>query len=148
MIIAKKFSWEAAHRIPWHDGKCKNLHGHSYKMIVELEGETNEKGIVIDFKELKDIVQPYVELLDHSTIISKDDKDLKEVFDGKDWKYYVLPFDSTAENLCNYFANIIIKDNEELLLQHQIQSVCVKIAETENAYAYTKVFVGDQTKRK
>ena len=138
MIIAKSFHWEAAHRIPWHEGKCKHIHGHSYKMIVELEGETNEKGIVMDFKELKDIVQPYIERVDHTTLISVNDDDLKEVFDAKQWKYYLLPFDSTAENLCDYFANLIIKNNQELLLANKITTVSVKIAETETAYAYVK----------
>ncbi len=138
MIIAKSFHWEAAHRIPWHEGKCKHIHGHSYKMIVELEGETNEKGIVMDFKELKDIVQPYIERVDHTTLISVNDDELKEVFDAKQWKYYLLPFDSTAENLCDYFANLIIKNNQELLLANKITTVSVKIAETETAYAYVK----------
>ena len=138
MIIAKSFHWEAAHRIPWHEGKCKHIHGHSYKMIVELEGETNEKGIVMDFKELKDIVQPYIERVDHTTLISVNDDELKEVFDAKQWKYYLLPFDSTAENLCDYFANLIIKLNQELLLANKITTVSVKIAETETAYAYVK----------
>ena len=141
MIIAKSFHWEAAHRIPWPEGKCKNIHGHSYKMIVELEGETNERGIVMDFKELKDIVQPFIQLIDHTTIISVNDLELKEVFDTKQWKYYLLPFDSTAENLCDYFAELIIKNNRGLLLANKITSVSVKIMETESAYACTRVTV-------
>ena len=141
MIIAKSFHWEAAHRIPWHEGKCKNIHGHSYKMVVELDGETNKKGIVMDFKDLKDMVQPHIQLIDHTTLISVDDQELKEVFDTKQWKYYLLPFDSTAENLCDYFADLIIKNNHALLLANKITTVSVKIAETETAYAYTKMNV-------
>ena len=91
MIVAKHFKWEAAHRIPWHGGKCKHLHGHSYKMIVEFEGELNENGIVIDFNDLKAIVKPHIDLIDHTTIISEHDTELKEVFDSKQWKYYLLP---------------------------------------------------------
>jgi len=108
-------------------------------MIVELEGETNEKGIVMDFKELKDMVQPYIQLIDHTTLISVNDQELKEVFDAKQWKYYLLPFDSTAENLCDYFADLIIKNYRPLLLSNKITTVSVKIAETETAYAYTKM---------
>ncbi len=141
MIIAKSFHWEAAHRIPWHEGKCKNIHGHSYKMIVELEGAINERGIVMDFKDLKEIVQPYIQLIDHTTIISVWDKELREVFDSKQWKYYLLPFDSTAENLCKYFAELIIKDNGSLLSANNITTVSVKISETETAYAYAKIMV-------
>ncbi len=141
MIIAKSFHWEAAHRIPWHEGKCKNIHGHSYKMIVELEGAINERGIVMDFKDLKEIVQPYIQLIDHTTIISVWDKELREVFDSKQWNYYLLPFDSTAENLCKYFAELIIKDNGSLLSANNITTVSVKISETETAYAYAKIMV-------
>ena len=139
MIVAKHFKWEAAHRIPWHGGKCKHLHGHSYKMIVEFEGELNENGIVIDFNDLKAIVKPHIDLIDHTTIISENDSELKEVFDSKQWKYYLLPFDSTAENLCNYFAHLIIKENQTFLIGNNIKSVSVKILETESAYAYTKI---------
>ena len=141
MIIAKSFHWEAAHRIPWHEGKCKNIHGHSYKMIVELEGAMNERGIVMDFKDLKEIVQPYIQLIDHTTIISVWDKELREVFDSKQWKYYLLPFDSTAENLCKYFAELIIKDNSAMLSANNITTVRVQISETETAYAYAKIMV-------
>ena len=39
MKIAKEFRWEMGHRLPEHFGLCKNIHGHSYKMVVEFEGE-------------------------------------------------------------------------------------------------------------
>jgi len=39
MKIAKEFKWEMGHRLPEHFGQCKNIHGHSYKMLVEFEGE-------------------------------------------------------------------------------------------------------------
>lgn len=138
MIVSKKFKWEAAHRIPWHEGKCKHLHGHSYKMIVELEGEPNEKGVVIDFNDIKKMIEPYVKMLDHSTIISSKDEELKEVFVQKSWKHFLLPFDSTAENLCNFFLNTIINEHAALLSENQITSVGVKIYETETAYSFAQ----------
>ncbi len=141
MIVAKKFKWEAAHRIPWHEGKCKHLHGHSYKMIVEFEGEPDSKGIVIDFNDIKKMVEPYIRLIDHTTIISQGDSELKEVFDDKSWKYFLLPYDTTAENLCKYFSNLIIEKNKEVLTLNNISSVGVKIFETETAYAYSKVVI-------
>ena len=39
MKVAKEFKWEMGHRLPEHFGNCKNIHGHSYKMIAEFEGE-------------------------------------------------------------------------------------------------------------
>lgn len=139
MIVAKKFKWEAAHRIQWHAGKCRHLHGHSYKMTISLEGEPNDTGMVIDFNELKKIVLPHIELMDHTTLISEKDEELKRVFDQNNWKYYLLPFDSTAENLCNYFADLISRNHLSILKKNNIQSIGVKIFETESAFAYTQI---------
>jgi 6-pyruvoyltetrahydropterin/6-carboxytetrahydropterin synthase len=141
MIVAKKFRWEAAHRIPWHQSKCKNLHGHSYKMIVAFEGTPDDRGFVIDFSDIKKIVAPYVSLIDHATIISEDDRELKELFESRSWKYFLLPYDSTVENLCKYFLNVIIEHNKALLVERNITSLGVKIFETATAYAYAKVAV-------
>ena len=141
MIVAKEFKWEAAHRIPWYAGKCRHLHGHSYKMIVEFEGEPDENGIVIDFKEMKKIIGPYIDQVDHSTIIAEKDTELKDVFDAKRWHYFLLPYDSTAENLCRYFSNLIIEQHLPLLKENNITAVAIKIAETGTAYAYTRIMV-------
>ena len=43
------FSFEAAHRLPWHPGKCRNLHGHSYRLDVSVEGPLDANGVVLDF---------------------------------------------------------------------------------------------------
>jgi len=136
MFVAKKFKWEAAHRIPWHPGKCQNLHGHSYKMDVEFEGDVDSNGIVIDFNDIKALIDPYVELFDHSTIISKNDHELLEVFKQKSWKHHVLDFDSTAENFCIFFSNIIAGENAEFLQKNGIRRVGIRVFETDTAYAY------------
>lgn len=139
MIVAKNFKWEAAHRLPWHEGKCRHLHGHSYRMLVEFEGECDVRGFVIDFNEIKKIIDPYIQLIDHTTIISKSDLELKAVYDNKKWKYFLIPYDSTAENLCNYFSKIIIEENGEVLRKNKIQTIGIKIFETDTSYAYSKV---------
>jgi len=56
MRIAKEFVWEMSHRLPYHEGNCKNIHGHSYKMELSLEGEPNENGMLIDFYHIERIV--------------------------------------------------------------------------------------------
>lgn len=67
MIIGREFRFDAAHKLDWHSGKCKNLHGHTYKLRVLVKGDLNENGIIIDFKELEDIVKKEVmDILDHS----------------------------------------------------------------------------------
>ena len=68
MIIFKEFTFEAAHKLPLvsKNHKCFNLHGHSFKVKVCLDGPINEMGWVLDFSELKTICSPYIEQLDHS----------------------------------------------------------------------------------
>ena len=69
------FTFEAAHRLPWHSGKCRNLHGHSYRLDVTVAGPLDDNGVVIDFDRLREIV-------DHSVIASWDHRDLNEVLDN------------------------------------------------------------------
>ena len=138
MIVAKDFKWEAAHRLPWHKGKCKHLHGHSYRMTVELEGEPNSQGLVIDFNDIKSMIEPHIQELDHTTIISANDAELKQVFDEKNWKYYLLAQDSTAENLCAHFMRAILERDSAILKANSIHAIGIKIAETATAYAYLR----------
>jgi 6-pyruvoyltetrahydropterin/6-carboxytetrahydropterin synthase len=66
MIIVRQFTFDSAHKLDWHKGKCKNLHGHTYRLQIAIKGEMNKNGIVMDFKELDKIVkQSVIEKLDH-----------------------------------------------------------------------------------
>ncbi len=65
-FITKEFGFEAAHKLDWHSGKCKNLHGHSYKIEITISGEINKNGVVMDFSDFKKIAQEKaIEKLDH-----------------------------------------------------------------------------------
>ena len=68
MKIFKEFTFEAAHKLPLvpEDHKCSNLHGHSFRVKIYLDGPLNEFGWVMDFSELKKICAPYIKKLDHS----------------------------------------------------------------------------------
>jgi len=138
VIVSKKFKWEAAHRIPWYDGKCRHLHGHSYKLEVEFEGEPDAKGFVIDFNEIKNMVQPLINELDHTTIISATDTELKQVFDEKKWKYALVPFDTTAENICKYLTSLILEKHRQALKDLKIASIELKVFETDTSCASCK----------
>lgn len=135
MKIAKRFRWEGAHRLPWHESLCKNLHGHSYTMFVEVEGEPDDRGLLMDFKDLKRCLSDLVEAWDHATVVDEHDKELLDVLRSRNWKHYVLPFDTTAENMCIYVVEYLIRDSEDTLRAHRIHSVTVRISETETCYA-------------
>ena len=68
MNIFKEFNFEAAHKLPLVPSthKCSNLHGHSFKVKVYVEGPLNKMGWVMDFAELKNICAPYIDQLDHA----------------------------------------------------------------------------------
>ena len=90
--ITKRFEFEAAHVLPWHKGQCGRLHGHSYKLEVDLTGKLNENGIVADFSELSELVK--------KIIVNKfDHQDLNAFFDNP-----------TAEVMCEFFYDVLIKN--------------------------------------
>lgn len=71
MIVFKDFTFSAAHALAKvHDGhKCKNLHGHNYRVRVECSSTPlNETDMVIDFDDIKAAVKPIIEMLDHQFI--------------------------------------------------------------------------------
>jgi 6-pyruvoyltetrahydropterin/6-carboxytetrahydropterin synthase len=71
MEIYKEFSFDSAHFLPRvpEGHKCKNMHGHTYKMRVFIKGQPDPQfGWVMDFKELKDAVNPIIDQLDHKVI--------------------------------------------------------------------------------
>jgi 6-pyruvoyltetrahydropterin/6-carboxytetrahydropterin synthase len=55
--VTRSFHFEAAHQLPWHEGKCRNLHGHSYRLDVTVAGPVGDRGIVVDFADIKAVVQ-------------------------------------------------------------------------------------------
>jgi len=68
MILYKEFSFDSAHFLPHlpEGHPCKELHGHTYKLIVYIEGnKLKEEGWIMDFKELKQVVVPILQQLDH-----------------------------------------------------------------------------------
>jgi 6-pyruvoyltetrahydropterin/6-carboxytetrahydropterin synthase len=76
MIVRRRFPFEAAHRLPHHPGKCRDLHGHSYRLVVSVDRPVEaQSGLAVDFSDLKEIVtREVVDRLDH--------KDLNAVLDN------------------------------------------------------------------
>ena len=141
MKIAKRFRWEAAHRLPWHNGDCRFLHGHSYRMMVEVEGAPDERGMLLDFKHLKRVLKPLVDRMDHATLVAENDSDLRDALNALDTKQVVLPYDSTAENIASFVADHLVTEAAAVLDAHNITTVRVQVWETETCYAETTVLV-------
>ncbi|MCM3387086.1 6-carboxytetrahydropterin synthase QueD [Ureibacillus chungkukjangi] len=66
VLVSKEFTFDAAHHLHNYEGKCKNLHGHTYRAVLGISGYTDERGIVIDFGDIKEIWKQQIEIdLDH-----------------------------------------------------------------------------------
>lgn len=144
MKIAKEFRWEMGHRLPEHFDKCKNIHGHSYKMLIELEGDVQDNGMVMDYYDLKKIVNPLVENLDHAFLVYKEDRDTIEFLDKMKSKKVVVDFQPTVENICRYFLREVKKIN----FPPNIKQVKVRVYETQDDYAEESIVISPKTTSK
>lgn len=69
VMVSKEFTFDAAHHLHLYDGKCKNLHGHTYTVVFGISGFVNEIGIVMDFGDIKQIWKEQIEIhLDHKYV--------------------------------------------------------------------------------
>ena len=132
--ITKKFTFETGHALFGHDGKCKNIHGHSYSLFVTVLGRPisesrNPKfGMVMDFSDLKEIVNPY----DHATVFNKNSPHLELANDLKKrgHKIVLVEYQPTSEMLVIDFAEKI-----KSLLPKNIELYSLKLQETATCYA-------------
>jgi 6-pyruvoyltetrahydropterin/6-carboxytetrahydropterin synthase len=115
-----------AHRLPYHDGLCKNLHGHSYHATVEVYGETDDGGMVIDFKDIAEAAGPLVKQLDHSCAIDPSDVELKQFLTERGMKMFELESYSTAENI----AGLLLEHVCLIVNGPRIHEVRVRVCET------------------
>ena len=137
--ITKKFTFETGHALYGYDGKCKNVHGHSYKLYVTVIGEPikdkdNVKhGMVIDFSDLKSIVKKeVVEGFDHSIIFNQNTPHvgLAKILKGQGHKVILVNYQPTSEGMIIDIANKINN-----ALPENIQLHSLKLQETDTSYS-------------
>ncbi|SOU85690.1 6-pyruvoyl trahydropterin synthase family protein [Tenacibaculum dicentrarchi] len=137
--ITKQFTFETGHALYGYDGKCKNVHGHSYKLFVTVTGQpimdtTNVKfGMVIDFGDLKKIVkEEIVDIFDHATVFNQNTPHVELAKELKDRGHHVILVDyqPTSEMMAIDFAKKI-KDR----LPENIKLHGIKLQETDTSFA-------------
>lgn len=137
--ITKQFSFEAGHALYGYDGKCKNVHGHSYKLSVTVIGTPItdashvKYGMVIDFTDLKNIVKSeIVDVLDHATVFNKNSPhiELARELESRDHSVILVEYQPTSENMVIDFAEKI-----KSRLPEHIQLHSLKLQETETSFA-------------
>ena len=135
MKISKEFKWEMGHRLPFHSGKCKNIHGHTYRMRVEIDGDLDDNGMVMDYYDVSEIISPLVDELDHSFMAKEDDSEVIEFLNKIDSKKVIVPFETTAENITLYMLQKI----KEKITSERIKKIKVRVYETEKTYAEDEI---------
>lgn len=137
--ITKQFNFETGHALYGYDGKCKNVHGHSYKLSVTVSGapisdSTHVKfGMVIDFSDLKKIVkEEIVDLFDHATVFNQNTPHIELAKELKDRGHHVILVDyqPTSEMMVIDFAAKI-----KSRLPENINLFSLKLQETETSFA-------------
>lgn len=137
--ITKQFSFETGHALYGYDGKCKNVHGHSYKLFVTVIGspitdQNNVKyGMVIDFTDLKKIVkEEIVEKFDHATVFNKNTPHIELAKELKDRGHHVILVDyqPTSENMVIDFVSKI-----QSRLPENIKLFSLRLQETDSSFA-------------
>lgn len=137
--ITKQFSFETGHALYGYDGKCKNVHGHSYKLSVTVIGKpisdtTNVKyGMVIDFSDLKKIVKnEIVDVFDHATVFNKNTPhvELAKELENRGHKILLVDYQPTSEMMVIDFSEKIKKHLPQNIALH-----CLKLQETETSFA-------------
>lgn len=137
--ITKIFSFETGHALYGYDGKCRNVHGHSYKLSVTVIGtpisdrDNVKYGMVIDFGDLKKIVKDeIVDVFDHATVFNKNTPhvELANELKKRDHKVLLVDYQPTSEMMVIDFSERIAKH-----LPQNLQLYSLKLQETDSSYA-------------
>lgn len=137
--ITKQFSFETGHALYGYDGKCKNVHGHSYKLSVTVSGTpildaSHVKfGMVIDFGDLKKIVkEEIVDQFDHATVFNQNTPhvELANELENRGHHVILVDYQPTSENMVIDFAARI-----RSRLPYDVELHSLKLQETESSFA-------------
>jgi 6-pyruvoyltetrahydropterin/6-carboxytetrahydropterin synthase len=145
ITVTKEFSWDMSHMLAGHEGLCKNLHGHTYKMHVEVSGlngvlkddNPSSKGMVIDFKHLKEVVKnSIVDKLDHGFMYWSNSTDevehqIANILKMNNRKVIEVGYRPTAEEMVSNFYQIL----SEKLRALDTELISIKLWETPSSFA-------------
>jgi 6-pyruvoyltetrahydropterin/6-carboxytetrahydropterin synthase len=122
VLVSKEFTFDASHHLHCYEGKCKNLHGHTYKVIFGISGYVDERGLMMDFGDIKDIWKNEIEIhLDH--------RYLNET---------LPPMNTTAENIVVWIYEkmkeaLVKEENKDRFIGARVEFV--RLFETPTSYA-------------
>ena len=108
-ILETESSFDAAHFLTNYSGKCKNIHGHRWRVLVSIKGEL-DNGMLVDFSILKKDVKELCDYFDHTFIVEKGSlkKELEDML-KEEFILRIVDFRTTAENFSKYFFDELSK---------------------------------------
>lgn len=128
VLVSKEFTFDSAHHLHCYEGKCKSLHGHTYKLQVIMRGKVDHRGITIDFADIKRIAKERImDRLDH--------RYLNDV---------LPPMNTTAENMVVWMYEQLNDALQAEGLAPRIRLEEVRLWETPTSFAaVTAAMMGD-----
>lgn len=127
VVIKTEVAFEAAHRQYGDPGKCGSLHGHNWYVEFVLGGTvTSELGYLIDFKELKEMVDRY----DHRVLLIEDDP-LAAILESNEQRVYRLPLNPTCENI----AKLLLDEIHMRMHTQQVDFISITVWENDKSMA-------------
>lgn len=160
LTVTKIFDFACAHNLTYHEGKCKFIHGHNYKICITVKPSTSfeeknhynhdhnvtEFGMVVDFSKLKKIVnEKIIDVYDHSFMVWDNPEDstaftqkLKSLINTvtkkevEEANIQIVNFRPTAENMCIHFYELL---EDPLLKECNLKIARIRIFETDTSYA-------------
>lgn len=139
--VEKRFTLPIGHRLSKHGGRCKSIHGHNFSVLVGVKSEKlNSNDMVIDFSDLKEMVNGYLDSFDHCLLLNECDPMGEVVESVREFiRMKRVPFEPTAEKLAEEIYNEIEKTLKQLYKDDNVKMDYVTVFENENSKAtYTK----------
>lgn len=135
--ITKEFKFEMAHALKGYDGLCRNIHGHSYELLVTISGipvsdtDSTKLGMVMDFGDLKKIVRmSIIDEFDHALVLNRESADDFNVDAEMFGRTILVDYQPTSENMIIDFVERI-----KPLLPENIKLHHMLLRETVTSYA-------------
>jgi 6-pyruvoyltetrahydropterin/6-carboxytetrahydropterin synthase len=135
--VTKEFDFEMAHALDCHDGKCHNIHGHTYGLTVTFIGEPIDApgmpkdGMVIDFSDIKKIVKHnVVDVFDHALVLRDNSRFLGTINEKINPRLILVPYQPTAEKVLEHMIEIIQSHMPDNMKLHS-----ALLRETKTSYA-------------
>lgn len=114
--LKSEHSFDSAHFLADYEGKCRNIHGHRWHLVVEIKSDSLQtdpqlRGMIVDFSQLKKDIKSEVDFMDHALIIEKNTLKVKtiEALEEEGFRIIVLEFRPTAENMAKYFYERMVQ---------------------------------------